>query len=43
SDGGGDGDGDGRDVIELGCNCKGDLGAAHKQCVETWFKISRNL
>ncbi|XP_022893801.1 uncharacterized protein LOC111408247 [Olea europaea var. sylvestris] len=26
-------------LIELGCNCKGDLGAAHKNCAETWFKI----
>ncbi|XP_009374323.2 E3 ubiquitin-protein ligase MARCHF2 [Pyrus x bretschneideri] len=25
--------------IDLGCSCKGDLGAAHKQCAETWFKI----
>lgn len=25
--------------IDLGCACKGDLGAAHKQCAETWFKI----
>ncbi|CAI9266208.1 unnamed protein product [Lactuca saligna] len=29
--------------IELGCNCKGDLGAAHKQCAETWFKIKGNM
>ncbi|XP_035541025.1 uncharacterized protein LOC108998441 isoform X2 [Juglans regia] len=28
--------------IELGCACKGDLGAAHKQCAETWFKIKGN-
>lgn len=25
--------------IDLGCSCKGDLGAAHKHCAETWFKI----
>ncbi|KAL2486423.1 RING/FYVE/PHD zinc finger superfamily protein [Abeliophyllum distichum] len=25
-------------LIELGCNCKGDLGAAHKNCADTWFK-----
>ncbi|XP_047313778.1 uncharacterized protein LOC124917368 [Impatiens glandulifera] len=32
-----------RDVaIELGCCCKGDLGASHKQCAETWFKIKGN-
>ncbi|XP_073104455.1 uncharacterized protein [Elaeis guineensis] len=28
--------------IVLGCSCKGDLGAAHKQCAETWFKIKGN-
>ena len=25
--------------MELGCSCKEDLGAAHKQCAEAWFKI----
>lgn len=25
--------------ILLGCLCKDDLGSAHKQCAETWFKI----
>ena len=29
--------------IELGCNCKGDLGVAHKKCAETWFKIKGNM
>ncbi|KAI4331690.1 hypothetical protein MLD38_029849 [Melastoma candidum] len=28
--------------IELGCSCKDDLGAAHKNCAETWFKIRGN-
>ncbi|OWM81765.1 uncharacterized protein LOC116193200 [Punica granatum] len=28
--------------IELGCSCKDDLGAAHKNCAETWFKIKGN-
>ncbi|XP_008811493.2 uncharacterized protein LOC103722642 isoform X1 [Phoenix dactylifera] len=28
--------------IVLGCSCKGDLAAAHKQCAETWFKIKGN-
>ncbi|CAH1430658.1 unnamed protein product [Lactuca virosa] len=28
--------------IELGCSCKDDLAAAHKQCAETWFKIKGN-
>ncbi|KAJ0597468.1 putative Zinc finger, RING-CH-type, Zinc finger, RING/FYVE/PHD-type [Helianthus annuus] len=34
---------DGGGEIELGCKCNGDLGAAHKQCAETWFKIKGNL
>ncbi|KAK9057581.1 hypothetical protein SSX86_022417 [Deinandra increscens subsp. villosa] len=38
----GDG-GEGGGAIELGCNCKGDLGTAHKQCAETWFKIKGNM
>lgn len=29
-------------AIELGCSCKGDLGAAHKQCADTWFKTKGN-
>ncbi|GFY84541.1 RING/FYVE/PHD zinc finger superfamily protein [Actinidia rufa] len=28
--------------IELGCACKEDLAAAHKQCAEAWFKIKGN-
>ncbi|XVE99688.1 hypothetical protein REPUB_Repub03eG0221900 [Reevesia pubescens] len=28
--------------IELGCYCKDDLAAAHKQCAEAWFKIKGN-
>ncbi|XVE96990.1 hypothetical protein REPUB_Repub02eG0271800 [Reevesia pubescens] len=28
--------------IELGCSCKDDLAAAHKQCAEAWFKIRGN-
>lgn len=28
--------------IELGCSCKEDLAAAHKQCAEAWFKIKGN-
>ncbi|KAF8042233.1 hypothetical protein BT93_A0761 [Corymbia citriodora subsp. variegata] len=28
--------------IQLGCSCKGDLGAAHKNCAEAWFKIKGN-
>ncbi|KAE9455541.1 hypothetical protein C3L33_12525, partial [Rhododendron williamsianum] len=29
-------------AIELGCSCKDDLGAAHRSCAETWFKIKGN-
>ncbi|ONK62016.1 uncharacterized protein A4U43_C08F35930 [Asparagus officinalis] len=29
-------------AIVLGCSCKDDLAAAHKQCAETWFKIRGN-
>lgn len=29
-------------TIKLGCSCKDDLAAAHKQCAETWFKIKGN-
>ncbi|XP_047337203.1 uncharacterized protein LOC124940712 [Impatiens glandulifera] len=29
-------------AIQLGCCCKDDLGAAHKHCAETWFKIKGN-
>ncbi|KAF2306233.1 hypothetical protein GH714_015909 [Hevea brasiliensis] len=28
--------------IELGCSCKDDLAAAHKQCAEAWFQIKGN-
>lgn len=28
--------------IVLGCSCKDDLGAAHKNCAEAWFKIKGN-
>lgn len=29
-------------AMVLGCSCKDDLAAAHKQCAETWFKIRGN-
>lgn len=29
-------------AMELGCSCKNDLAAAHKQCAEAWFKIKGN-
>ncbi|OWM67152.1 E3 ubiquitin-protein ligase MARCH11-like isoform X1 [Punica granatum] len=28
--------------IDLGCSCKGDLAAAHKNCAEDWFNIRGN-
>lgn len=28
--------------IELGCACKDDLAAAHRQCAEAWFRIKGN-
>ncbi|XP_062095924.1 uncharacterized protein LOC133801686 [Humulus lupulus] len=30
------------DLIHLGCECKEDLGIAHYQCAEAWFKIKGN-
>ncbi|EEF31972.1 protein binding protein, putative [Ricinus communis] len=33
---------DGGMPIELGCSCKDDLAAAHRQCAEAWFKIKGN-
>uniref|UniRef100_A0A7N0ZZG0 RING-CH-type domain-containing protein n=1 Tax=Kalanchoe fedtschenkoi TaxID=63787 RepID=A0A7N0ZZG0_KALFE len=32
----------GSNVIELGCDCKNDLAAAHSNCAERWFKIRGN-
>nr|CAB3504379.1 unnamed protein product [Digitaria exilis] len=29
----------GSEVIQLGCGCKDELGAAHRQCAEAWFRI----
>uniref|UniRef100_A0A7N0RHC8 RING-CH-type domain-containing protein n=1 Tax=Kalanchoe fedtschenkoi TaxID=63787 RepID=A0A7N0RHC8_KALFE len=34
--------GAGSNVIELGCDCKNDLAAAHSNCAERWFKIRGN-
>lgn len=30
------------DLINIGCGCKEDLGIAHRQCAEAWFKIRGN-
>lgn len=30
------------DLIELGCGCRGELGFAHLQCAEAWFKLKGN-
>ena len=30
------------DLIHLGCGCKDDLGIAHYQCAEAWFKLKGN-
>lgn len=30
------------DLIELGCSCRGELGAVHRHCAETWFKLKGN-
>jgi hypothetical protein len=29
----------GAEVIRLGCGCKEELGDAHRQCAEAWFRI----
>ncbi|AQK97951.1 RING/FYVE/PHD zinc finger superfamily protein [Zea mays] len=29
----------GSEVMLLGCGCKDELGAAHQQCAEAWFRI----
>ncbi|XP_004302680.1 PREDICTED: uncharacterized protein LOC101299878 [Fragaria vesca subsp. vesca] len=28
--------------IDLGCSCKDDLGSAHRNCADAWFKIKGN-
>ncbi|CAN4105632.1 unnamed protein product [Withania somnifera] len=30
------------DLIEIGCECKGELGFVHSHCAETWFKLKGN-
>lgn len=29
-------------LIQLGCGCKNELGAAHLTCAQTWFKLKGN-
>lgn len=31
-----------RELIQLGCGCKDELGGAHSHCAEAWFKIKGN-
>ena len=31
-----------RDLIPIGCGCKGELGIAHSHCAEAWFKLKGN-
>ncbi|WOK99317.1 putative E3 ubiquitin ligase SUD1 [Canna indica] len=33
---------DASEPIPLGCECKGELGFAHRQCAEAWFKVRGN-
>ncbi|KAL7102765.1 hypothetical protein ACP275_08G138600 [Erythranthe tilingii] len=30
------------ELIELGCGCKGELGVAHQNCAEAWFRMRGN-
>lgn len=30
------------ELVELGCGCKGELGVAHRQCAEAWFRVKGN-
>lgn len=30
------------ELIELGCGCRGELGDAHSQCAEAWFRVKGN-
>lgn len=30
------------ELIEIGCECKGELGFAHLQCAEAWFRVKGN-
>ncbi|KAL2494847.1 RING/FYVE/PHD zinc finger superfamily protein [Forsythia ovata] len=27
------------DLMEIGCGCKGELGIAHSECAEAWFRV----
>lgn len=31
-----------KELIQLGCGCKDELGAAHSYCAEAWFKLKGN-
>lgn len=30
------------ELMEIGCGCKGELGFAHRQCAEAWFRVKGN-
>lgn len=30
------------ELIQLGCECKGQLGIAHRQCAQAWFRLRGN-
>lgn len=33
---------EGSELIAIGCGCKNELGAAHRHCAETWFRLKGN-
>lgn len=32
----------GSETIRIGCRCKGELGQAHRNCAEAWFRAKGN-
>ncbi|XP_020266258.1 uncharacterized protein LOC109841720, partial [Asparagus officinalis] len=33
---------EGSELVMIGCGCKNELGTAHRQCAETWFRLKGN-
>lgn len=31
-----------KELMEIGCGCKGELGLAHSYCAEAWFRVKGN-